>query len=139
MASYQILSTLFFLYITLNYSTVVVGQECPYPCYPPPIGGGNGGNQGGGGNNQPTTTYSPPSQMGNYPPPSTIFPYNHPNPNYYGGGPPPPDPIVPWFPYYSQKPAHSTDQPSSTGSRMRSTVVIFLISFLLFSLLLLVH
>ncbi|KAJ0545331.1 hypothetical protein HanRHA438_Chr08g0334121 [Helianthus annuus] len=130
---YQILSTLFFLYITLNSSAAVVGQECPYPCYPPPIGGGNGG---GGGNNQPTTTttFPPPSQTGTYPPPSTTFPYNPPNPNYYGGGPPPPNTIVPWFPYYSQKPPHSTDQPSSTCSRIVRSNVIFFVSFLLFSL-----
>ncbi|KAK1416066.1 hypothetical protein QVD17_31854 [Tagetes erecta] len=128
---YQILSTLFFLYITTLSSSllVVIGQGCLYPCTSPPYISG-----GGSGNSQPTTTFSPPSQAGNYPPPSTLFPYNPPNPDYYGGGPPPPDTIVPWFPYYSRKPPHSNDQPSSTSSRTRPTIVIFLINFLLLSL-----
>ncbi|KAL8258261.1 hypothetical protein R6Q59_030302 [Mikania micrantha] len=131
----QILSTLFFLCITLNFFVSVMGQECPYPCYPLPVGGSNGG---GGGNNQPTTSFSPPFQTRNYPPASTIFSYNPPSPNYYGSEPPPPDSIVPWFPYYSKKPAHSINQPSSSGSRMarmRPTVVISSISCLLLLLL----
>ncbi|KAL8241855.1 hypothetical protein R6Q59_012157 [Mikania micrantha] len=131
---FQILSTLLFLYITLNSPVLVVGQDCPYPCYPPPIGGGNNG----GGNNQPKTTFPPPSQTGYYPSPSSIFPYNPPNPNYYGNGPPSPDPIVPWFPFYYKKPPHNTDQPSSTSSQTRSTDVIFLIYPLVLSFLLLV-
>ncbi|XP_076932995.1 uncharacterized protein LOC143598736 [Bidens hawaiensis] len=135
---HQILSISLFLYITLNSSVIIVGQECPYPCYPPPIGVGTGTSTGtgggGGGNNPPKTTFPPPSQTGYNPTP--IFPYNPPNnPNYYGSGQPPPDPVVPWFPYYYKKPPHSTDQTSSTCGRLQSTIMIFLINFLVFSLL----
>ncbi|KAI3733854.1 hypothetical protein L6452_13312 [Arctium lappa] len=134
---YQILSILFFFFMTLYSLAPVVAQECPYPCYPPPIGGGGGGS-GGGGNNPSTTTYPPPSQTGYYPPPSTIFPYNPPNPNYYGGGgggePQAPDPIVPWFPFYYKKPPHNPEKSSYSGDRIQSTVAIcfiYLSSFLI--------
>lgn len=133
---YQTLSTLIFLYITLNSSISVSGQECPYPCNQQPIGNGNTNTGGaGGGNNPPVTTFSPPAQAANYPPPSTTLPYyNPPNTNVYGTGPPTPDTVVPWFPYYSKKPSHSTDQPSSKCGHIRSINVILFISFLVLSL-----
>ncbi|GJT20575.1 ribonuclease H-like domain-containing protein [Tanacetum coccineum] len=119
-------------------SSMITGQECPYPCYPPPTGGSTSG--GGGGNPPPTsTTFSPPSQIGYYPPPSSIFPYNPPKPNYYGNGQPAPDPVVPWFPYYYKKPPHKTDDSSSSGVPIVFSSRIFLIHVLVFSFMLLAH
>ncbi|KAF5442308.1 hypothetical protein F2P56_034981, partial [Juglans regia] len=123
----QILSTLFLILMFLNFLGMTRPDEvCPYPCYPPPIGSGT-----------PIITTQPPpppSQVVSYPPPAGYnptpagyVPYSSPPP--YGnslGSPPPPDPILPYFPYYSGKPLHQTDNSAATTLGIRSILIIII-------------
>ncbi|MCD7468119.1 hypothetical protein HAX54_005930 [Datura stramonium] len=116
---------LFIFSLFLNFmARSTSGQECPYPCYPPPTGPGN---------NPPVavTPPSPPqeSYYNNYPPPSgggyNNLPYYNPPPNGFVNGlvPPPPDPILPWWPYrYRNRP----DQFSSSLSIQESTTAMMI-------------
>ena len=131
----QVLSTLIFISIILNFLAPATSQDCPYPCYPPPTATGNNPPM------PPATTTTPPYQTGSYPPPgfysppSGNLPYS---PPYLGTAPPSTDPMVPWFPYYYRKPPHQSDQSSSATFVRGSTVVTvltYLFGFPLLSLL----
>ncbi|XAR63631.1 hypothetical protein NMG60_11023646 [Bertholletia excelsa] len=119
----QVLSTLLFLFIFLNFPAVPTSQECPYPCYPPPTGPGSGT-----GSSSQTGSYPPPAL---YSPPGGYLPNSPPN---YGIVPPPPDAIVPWFPFYYRKPPNQLDKSSAfaVGGSTVVTAVTHFLGFLLF-------
>ncbi|XP_009778696.1 uncharacterized protein [Nicotiana sylvestris] len=125
----KLLSLLLFFPLVLNFTARTSGQECPYPCYPPPTGTGN---------NSPVALTPPYSQGYNYFPPPSIynnnpaaggsnFPYYNSPPNFVNGVvPPPPDPILPWWPYrYKNRPNYG-DQYSSSVSIQESRTLIMI-------------
>ncbi|WOH07641.1 hypothetical protein DCAR_0727074 [Daucus carota subsp. sativus] len=103
----------------LNFPTLSSSEtECTtYPCSPsPPSESATAG------------TMSPPQLTGGsvYPPPAPggSLPTSPLPPGQASSATlPSPDSVVPWYPYYSKRPSHDTDQPSST-SRATRTVLI---------------
>lgn len=123
------LLTLVLAFAILNIVETTSSQgSCPGPSCtrnPLPASAGNPAS--------PSAAMTTPTQTGSYlgqpstiyPPPVGYFSYSPPPPrrSFYAA-PLPPDPILPYFPYYYQRPPRTKTEESSAAGLWRSTVMI---------------